>query len=222
MILALLLLVATPSSAQEKGRVLEELLIAVENSSIYDEAKLEQIDSLRQELGKSEADLFSRFELNRELLQEYKVFHQDSAYAYGIRTRRLAEQLDSIPLIADAVLNLADVSVSAGMYKETLDLLESIDPDEIPEHLKSLYYGLLGRVYSEMAEYSNLSHFSVQYAEKVKIYRERALSYTEEGTFFHSFLAAFITLNEGKEEEALEMFSDLLEQNLQPREQALV
>ena len=221
-ILGILLLVAIPTSAQEDEAVLHELLSAVENAPVYDEAKIEQIDSLRKELGKSEGDLISRYQLNKELLQEYKVFHQDSAFAYGLRTRRLAEQLDSVPLIADAVLNLADVNVSAGMYKETLDLLESIDPVQIPEHLKSLYYGLLGRVYSEMAEYSNLSHFSLQYAEEARAYRERALSYAEEGTFFHSFLAAFITLNNGKEQEALGMFHALLEQNLQPREKALV
>lgn len=220
-ILVFLLLAAISSSAQE-GKVLDELLSAVENTSTYDEFKLKQIDSLRKELVLNNADLISRYKLNRELLQEYKVFNQDSAFAYGLETRKLAKQLDSIPLIADAVLNLADVSVSAGMYKETLDLLGSIDPAEIPQNLKSLYYGLLGRVYSEMSEYSNLAYFSVEYSEKAKVYRERALSYTEEGTFFHSFLEAFINLNEGREEKALSMFYKLLEQNLQPREEALV
>jgi tetratricopeptide (TPR) repeat protein len=48
------------------------------------------------------------------------------------------------------------------------------------------------------------------------------LSYTEEGTFFHSFLEAFISLNEGREEQALAMFYELLEKNLLPREKALV
>lgn len=169
-ILVFLLLAAIPSSAQEM-KVLDELLSAVEKTSEYDEAKLKQIDSLRKELVLNKADLISRYKLNRELLQEYKVFNQDSAFAYGLETRKLAEQLKSIPLIADAILNLSDVSVSAGMYKETLDMLGTIDHAEIPQYLKSLYYGLLGRVYSEMAEYSNLAYFSVEYREKAKVYR---------------------------------------------------
>lgn len=214
-------LFTTSASAQE-DKVLDELLSVVEKTSQFDQAKLKRIESLRKQLELRQQDLLSRYTLNRDLLQEYKVFNQDSAFAYGLRTRELAEQLDSIPLMADAVLNLADVSVSAGMYKETLDMLRSIDPEEIPQDLKSLYYGLLGRVYSEMAEYSNLAYYSEEYSEKAKSYREKALSYTEAGTFFHSFLQAFITLNDGKVEQALTMFNKLLEQKLQPREKALV
>jgi tetratricopeptide (TPR) repeat protein len=212
---------SAPALAQE-NQVLDELLSAVEKTSAYDKTKIERIEDLRSQLELGQKDFLSRYSLYRDLLQEYKVFNQDSAFAYGLRTREMAEQLDSIPLIADAVLNLADVSVSAGMYKETLDMLESIDPGEIPQNLKSLYYGLLGRVFSEMAEYSNLAYYSEEYSEKAKFFREKALNYTEAGTFFHSFLQAFITLNDGEVEQALKMFNELLEQNLQPREKALV
>ncbi|MFD2519232.1 DUF6377 domain-containing protein [Salinimicrobium flavum] len=203
--------------------LLEELRTTVEKSSEYDQVKIRKIEDLRKELQRTnKSNLVDRYRLNFELFQEYKVFNQDSAYSYGLNTRDLATQLDSLPLITAAVINLADVSVSAGMYKETLDLLETVDPDKIPANQRSLYYGLRGRVYSEMAEYSNLNYYSSQYNELASQFRQKALELTEEGTFFHSFLRAFIKYNRGDTPQALIDFKSLLDAPLLPREKALV
>lgn len=208
--------------SQEES-LLEQLRNTIEQASEYDAVKLEKIDSLRQRLSNtSSEELENSYRLNHQLLQEFKVFNQDSAFVYGLRSRELAHQLDSLPLIAEAVVDLADVSVAAGMYKETLDLLDNLEPEEIPENLRSLYFGLLGRVYSEMAEYSNLDYFSKNYNELAAQYRQKALMLADEGTFFHSFLNAFITYNRGEKELALEKFKALLSKDLAPREQALV
>lgn len=210
------------SKAQEQN-LLEELTETIEKAPQYDAVKLKKIDSLRQELLQtSSEELERRYRLNHQLLQEFKVFNQDSAFVYGLQTRQLAHQLDSLPLISEAVVDLADVSVAAGMYKETLDLLNSLDPDNIPENLRSLYFGLLGRVYSEMAEYSNLEYFSKDYNELAARYRQKAMALADEGTFFHSFLDAFTTYVSGEKSLALEKFRGLLSQDLSARETALV
>lgn len=211
------------SSHAQKEELLEELAQTIEKAPAYDAIKLEKIDSLRQELRKTSSEAINDlYQLNHQLLQEFKVFNQDSAFVYGLQTRELAKQLDSLPLIAEAVVDLADVSVAAGMYKETLDYLNTLDPKEIPENLRSLYFGLLGRVYSEMAEYSNLDYFSKNYNNLAADYREKALKLTDQGTFFHSFLNAFITYTRGENELALKEFHNLLSQDLAPREKALV
>ena len=222
MLLILLCLCGMNSFSQEE-ELLEELKTTIAKAPQYDAVKLNKIDSLKQKLQKtSSAELKERYRLNHQLLQEFKVFNQDSAFVYGLQTRKIAEQLDSLPLIAEAVVDLADVSVAAGMYKETLDYLNTLDPQEIPENLRSLYFGLLGRVYSEMAEYSNLDYFSKNYNDLAADYREKALNLTDQGTFFHSFLNAFITYTRGEKDLALKEFQDLLSQDLAPREKALV
>lgn len=207
----------------QDAEVLEELKATLQKAPEYDAVKLQKIDNLRNELNDAEEeDLKTRYQLNEQLFQEYKVFKQDSAFVYGLKTKELARQLDSLPLMASAVVNLADVSVSAGMYKEALDFLNNIDPEKIPANVRSLYYGLLGRCYSEMAEYSNLPYFSSEYNELASTYRQSALDLTEEGTFFHSFLKAFIEYRKGKIEKAIADFNQLLQQQLGLREEALV
>lgn len=210
------------SGNAQEAPFLKELLETIEEAPVYDAEKWQKIGSFRRELESAPPeDLRLRHHLNQELLNEYRVFKQDSAFYYGLRTRELAEKLLDNELIAVAVINLADISVSAGMYKEALEYLSIIEPEALPENLRSLYYGLLGRCYSEMAEYSNLKQFSEKYNLLARAYREKALALTDEGTFFNDFLQGYIQFKEGDLERAKNDFLELLGRDLNSRELAL-
>ncbi|MCG9970595.1 DUF6377 domain-containing protein [Christiangramia crocea] len=222
-LIPLLFLIILPFITAGQENIIEDLKIEIERASIYDLQKLERIDSLRGVLSRLEKeDIKSRYELNRKLFEEYQVFKRDSAFAYGIKTRELAEKLGDTALTANAVFSLADISVSAGMYKEALEFMEIIEPDEIPPHMRSLYFGLLGRCYGEMAEYSDLPYFSSEYRELATRYRKNALELTDKGTFFNSFLKGFMSFQEEEDKTALEIYNDLLTNELNYREAALV
>lgn len=207
----------------QNDRILQELHENIQVAPIYDAAKSQRIDSLRNQLFRLEPEeLNSRYNLNRELRNEYRVFEQDSAFAYGLRTMELAEILEHEILVAEAIINLGDISVSAGMYKEALDFLQEINPEEIPQNIRSLFYGLLGRCYSEMAEYSNLPYFSSNYNQLAERYQRDAFELTEQGTFFNSFLEGFIEYKSENLQEALGIFKELEKQELSLRDKALV
>lgn len=202
--------------------LLNELETTIEKSFVYDAQKWQKIDSLRIQLESAPRnDLRLRHNLYQELLNEYRVFKQDSAFFYGLRTREMAEMLEDMELISAAIINLADISVSAGMYKEALDYLSLINAEDLPENLRSLFYGLMGRCYSEMAEYSNLKQFREEYNLLARDYREKAMALTDEGTFFNIFLHGFIEFKEGNLEQARDAFLKLQEMKLNLRELAL-
>lgn len=168
--------------------LLNELETTIEKSFVYDAQKWQKIDSLRIQLESAPRnDLRLRHNLYQELLNEYRVFKQDSAFFYGLRTREMAEMLEDMELISAAIINLADISVSAGMYKEALDYLSLINAEDLPENLRSLFYGLMGRCYSEMAEYSNLKQFREEYNLLARDYREKAMALTDEAHFLIFF-----------------------------------
>lgn len=222
-VILLLFLWGTVFSVKGQEVLLEQLKTTIDKSPEFDQVKINKIEDLRKSLQRTGTkNLYDRYEYNHQLFQEYKLFNQDSAYAYGNKTRDLAILLDSLPLISNAVIDLADVTVSAGMYKETLDLLEKVEPEKVAPNQRSLYYGLMGRVYSEMAEYSSLNHYSSRYNDLASQYRKKALELTEEGTFFHAFLQAFIHYQEGDTGLSLQEFNKLIQQDLMPREEALV
>lgn len=206
----------------QEGSILGELEETIRDTPMYDAQKWQKIGAFWRELNSApQEDLRLRHHLNQELLNEYKVFKQDSAFFYGLRTRELAEKLDDEELIATAVINLADISVSAGMYKEALDYLALVNPKILPDNLRSLYFGLMGRCYSEMAEYSNLKQFSTEYNRLAREYREKAMALADEGTYFNEFLKGYREFKEGNYELALTIFEGLLERDLNPRELAL-
>ena len=209
------------SFGQEED-LLKELETTIEKASVYDSEKWQKIGALKKQLESApQEDLLLSHNLNQELLNEYRVFKQDSAFFYGLRTRELAEKLQDLELIAVAIINLADISVSAGMYKETLDYLSLIDPLALPENLRSLYYGLMGRCYSEMAEYSNLRQFSEEYNYLARENRKKALDLTDENTFFNVFLQGYAEFKEGNLEVAANVFLKFQDRELNLREKAL-
>jgi len=203
--------------------VLEDLKNEIENSSKYDREKLRVIHNLKEKISGIHRDsLQYSYELNQKLFEEYKVFKRDSAFIYGLKTKKLAEELGNNVLITEAIISLANINVSSGMYKEALDFLKEINPDVIPENIQSLYYGLLGRCYSEMAEYSKLPYFSDDYNQLAEKYRAIALKLTDEGTFFNSFLNAFTLYKNGKIDRSLVILKNLDRNELSMRDEALV
>lgn len=207
----------------QEGDSLNELKTAIQNSELYDAKKLVKIDSLRARLGKADTgNLKVYYDLNEKLYNEFKVFKRDSAFDYGLKTDKLALRIGDRELVAIAKINLADISVSTGMYKEALDFLTTIRPDAMPKNIKSLYYGLLGRCYGDMAEYNNLSYFSDEYNLLAERYRDSALILTEKDTYFNSFLAAFIKFQKNHINESLNDFITISQQGLGLRDKAIV
>lgn len=222
-LVALFFIFCSSAINAQENEVLQELLQTIERTAEYDAVQIERIIELKNEIKESgDSDLIKRYHLNQELFNEYRIFKQDSAFKYGIEARNLAMQLDSVPLMAEAVVNLGNVCVSAGMFNEALEYLETIDPDEIPDNIRSSYFGLLGRCYNDMADFSNLSHFTSTYNETARDYHHLALSLAEVGTFNHSMLEAYIKYKEGELDGALEDFLLLADQDLHLREKAVV
>ncbi len=197
-------------TSQEKN-ILKILNENIKNSLKYDQIKRSRMDSVRRILVKTAiSDLNTQYNLSEKLFYEYKVFNRDSAFYYGFQTLKLAKGLNNKKLIANSNIILADISVSGGMYKESLDFLNSIKIEDLPNGKESLYYGLLGRCYSDMAEYCNISYFKKNYIRLAWLYRKKALTYTEEGTFFNMFLKAFIKTSNTSLTPAIKDFEALL------------
>lgn len=216
-------LITTTVAVCQENSVQKDLITVINQSKKFDRIKKAEIDSFRIKLKRTnQNDLISKYRLNAELFYRYKFFKRDSAFHYGIQSKILAIKIKDKSLIANANINLADICVSSGMYKEAIDFLEPLIKNESKENYGTLYYGLLGRCYGDMAEYSNNLYFQSEYNKKARKYREKALSLTEDGYFFHYFLKAFNKSKNHQIEEAVFEFENLLKLKKQPHDQALV
>lgn len=209
-------------NGQEKD-VLTNLNNVIESSQKYDEIKMSEIKRIKQVLLNTEKNDFNKlYDLNKQLFNEYKVFKRDSAFHYALQSKSIALKINDSLVINDANLSLADICVSAGMYKEALGFLETINIEDIPKNYRSLYYGLLGRCYSDMAEYSNIPYFYSDYKKFADYYRIKALENTDENTFFNSFLKTFNKSESNDIENVIIEYKELLTDTLGIRDRALV
>ncbi|MEZ7495805.1 DUF6377 domain-containing protein [Leeuwenhoekiella aequorea] len=207
----------------QQNEDLAELLVHIEKSAEYDAIKVERIDSLYHQLVSQRAGaLQNRFDLNRSLFFEYRIFKQDSAFKYGIQSKNLAQKLGDKRLIAETTLDLANVCVSAGAFSEALAYLNGTDLVNIPEDIRFSLYGLLGRCYSDMADYSTITYFSNLYRKKAKEYHQKSLELATPDTWDYIMLRGYLNYKYGKLQKALEDLIPSLDMRQDLRSQAVV
>lgn len=222
LVLVSILLLYPSSFYGQSEQLLKRLDQVIDSSSIYDKSKRKTIQDLKDKLELIKDDRHKLLDLNQQLFDQYVLFKRDSAFDYALKIKGLSEKINDKSYLMKANINLANISVSAGMYKEGLDYLLLIKPEEINNENGSLYYGLLGRCYSDMAEYSSIPIFSKKYNQLAKKCRIKALNLTDEGTFFNSFLKFFNEYKDGDLASTEKGFLSLLNSDVSDRDEALL
>ncbi|MFD0835956.1 DUF6377 domain-containing protein [Mariniflexile aquimaris] len=217
-----ILLLCAFMTVKSQNNLLDDLKSAIDSSYIYDNQKHKEILSIKKALIKlNESDFENKFNLNQQLFDQYKVFKSDSAYYFSLQNKTIAEKLKDSSLISRAFLNMSDICVSVGMYKEAMEYLQKIDAKFLNNDVKTMYFGIYGRFYSDLAEYSNLPDYSFDYNQLAKFYREKTLELIKEGGFFNNFMVAYNEYKAGDQYSAITKLDSLLEMDLGLHDQAL-
>lgn len=119
--------------------LMSELRKTIHDRDIYQAKKENRLEELRQALY-SATDDKSRFIALGDLLDEFRPYNTDSAFAYCKKREILAMETGNPEFITNARLNTANVLGSIGMYKEALDIMDSIPYDSVPEYLRPYYF----------------------------------------------------------------------------------
>lgn len=218
----ILLICAGFVTANAQNNQLRDLKSVIDSSNVYDNEKRKEILVVKKDLNQlNESNYEQRFNLNQQLFDQYKVFKSDSAYYYCLQNKTIAEKLKDSSLISRALINMSDICVSVGMYKEALEYLQNIDVKFLNNDVKAMYFGIYGRCYSDLAEYSNLPDYSFKYNQLAKFYREKTLLLIEDGGFFNNFMIAFNEYKSGDRDSAITNLNSLLEMGLGLHDQAL-
>lgn len=190
----------TVYGGQKTDSLLAELNKAIENSKLYDGAKLKEINNLRRSLKAN--TLTDRYDVYLKFYEAYKIFNFDSAFAYAKKVEELALYMNDPARIAGAKIKLSFILLSAGMFKETSDYLSEIDIKDQPDSFKSEYYSLMGRYYYDLAEYDNDKFHSPQYNNIGSRYMDSALMLFAGNSFEHFFYDGLKNLKQDNLEKA--------------------
>ena len=170
----------------ENGNIglLTQLKGELAKKSVYDKRKESIITALKSELERCAAtDLHRKYQLCDRLFEEYKSYQYDSAYVYTQKMIALSQAMHDLPKQYESKIKLGIILISSGMFIETRECLNQVDPKILNRKSKLLYYRLKCVFYSELANYNNDKHYTAHYRGESLKYLDSAIALAEKGSF---------------------------------------
>ena len=112
------------------------------------------------------------YNLNNQIYKEYRAFICDSTIHYLNENIRIAEYLHDTDRKIESKLQLSLLLSSTGMYTESIDVLESVDRQEVAARLIPDYYTCFDHVYGELSVYTQDKALSGHYWSISQAYRD--------------------------------------------------
>ncbi len=214
LLVLLLLIVAAPFARSEghkarRDSLMHELRTTIERRDVYRQRKEDQLTELRRLLADARDD-DSRFFALGALLDEFRPYNTDSALAYCRRREELARRTGRRDLAINAALNTANVLGSMGLYKEAIDITDTIALEDVPEWLRP-YYHYIGRtIYSSLAGYSLRPEDREHYARLSAAHQDSIIARSEPGSLSYAINLADRHNARGEYAEAAKIIEDYL------------
>lgn len=185
---------------------------SIDNRKPYIEAKENTLRQLRKQVSE-DRDPRSQFESLGHLLDEYASYNTDSSLNICEERLRLSRHIDDRNLHTQAKMDMANILGLTGLYKESLDVLDSIPRNIIPDYLVPFLYHIKRSVYGFMSDYSIRHSEKEKYARLTSTYRDSLISVNPEGSIYHAIILADKLNNEGKPAEGEKILLKWLSDN---------
>jgi len=140
--------------------VIDSLLIKLESKMekrlLFDSKKEKKINNYKNIIVDTLLDSKTKFEITKKLIYELEYYSFDKALYYALENLKIAQKINDPQLIADSNIIIAKLLMESGRYKESLDILTSINRKQISSRLLVNYFYSLKEAYSELNYYSSI------------------------------------------------------------------
>jgi len=99
-----------------------------------------------------------------KLTKEYEYFVYDSAFYYGNKALKMAYRLSDASKIAEAKSNISLILLLRGLYKETIDSIQTINPMVLDKKKRIGFYSVAYRAYYDLSN-SRWGYYAPTYRE---------------------------------------------------------
>ena len=157
---------------EENRKLLHSLDSLLEQQDLFVRVKEERIKQLKMQYSRVK-DVKELYAMNRMVYLEYRVYDADSALHYINKNIQLAQQTNNRTWEVVSLLEQSFVLTSSGLLTEALKAVSDIQPEELPQNLRSEYFGRVCTLYSRLRDYSSEnSQLSEHYNNLQKAFRD--------------------------------------------------
>jgi hypothetical protein len=155
--------------------LLLEIDKTIENNSHYTQKKELKITELKTLLNHT-ATPIQKYAITQKLYNDYQSHQSDSALVYARQNFQIAENLNEPEKLNQAKFNLMSIMGTLGMYKESIDILNTITITSTP-NLKGSFYASTRVIYGQMADNASSKQEKEKYLLLSKKYRDSCISF---------------------------------------------
>ena len=163
----------TQGKTDEK-KLLERIDYMIDNDQHYQDIKEKELKQLKLQAIKA-TDSKTRLLFLDSIYRAYSAYRYDSAYAYMKRGLELAEKCKDSYYITLNKINHASILSVRGFYCKAEDLLQTLNPETMPNKLKLYYYFTYAWIYNYWESYAKNSDFAEEFRTQKRHYMDLLL-----------------------------------------------
>jgi hypothetical protein len=197
-----ILLLPYCSLAQKNSdALLSEIDKTIENNSFYTQKREQEIREFKSLL-KSSNTAIAKYENTQKLYNSYNSYQSDSALVYARKNLQAAEIIKDAEKLIQSKINLVSIMGTLGMYKEGIDLINTIVP---VLSLKGSFYSVSRAIYGQMADNTSSIQEKNKYLLLLKKYRDSSIAYYPKNSTSYIIAKADWYLDQKKHNKTLDL-----------------
>ncbi len=161
----------------------------ISERNVYQDKREQSISELRSQCQQA-TDAREKFAILGSLLNEFLNFNTDSALSVCHQREAMASALGDGQLMLKSQLTTANTLSGIGMYKEAIDIMDAIDPGQVPSDEKQFYYHIYRTTYGLLADYALRDEDRMRYLDLTDQYRDSLLSTYDPQSFHYGIIRA--------------------------------
>ena len=179
---------------------LDRLDETIARADEYVNSKEQRISSIENMLHSRGVTPFQQYQIYGRLYAEYLPFQFDKAKQMLEHQERLAEDMNSLELKNDALLEKAMMLTMAGFFHEAEFVFEKLDTTTFDTRQMVSWYNARQKYLHDYHEYVKTSSFTVSDVDKITEYQDRILEITPEDSYLNRHIR-ILRMIEGREYE---------------------
>lgn len=164
----------TSSSAEVYTDNIATLDSVIGRCDDIERAKLIRIAETRQKLNAAHS-VTDRYLYNNMLAGEFFTYNSDSAMKYIDRSLEIADRTGNIEWQTRNKIRKASLLTGAGLLKEALDIMQTIDRATLPKNILTDYYGQMIYLYSHLGNYAGGDAADEYYLQE-RVYKDSIMA----------------------------------------------
>ncbi|KFF73842.1 hypothetical protein HX13_17800 [Chryseobacterium sp. P1-3] len=171
-------------------KLLQTLDEKIKEKKNYENNKKKSIKKLKNELLNTTNDSII-YSINHQIVEYYLGYQCDSAYAYSDKNKEIAIRNNNKQWLYKNLFQRSVLLSTTGLFVESKEILDDIDPQNIPKDLHFPYNSAYECLYSNLIDYTGDDNiYGQKYREKLAIYYHSAyISMKENDPLYYLFLS---------------------------------